>query len=105
MNITKQEELFKVYVQTKDHPHVLEMIVSAGSPQAAKARALGHVKEANPTKGRSLEESQSNSIALFAKRAGKNGCLVTNKLPVKAFEAVSRAVEAKAALVSENSPP
>lgn len=91
----KKESLYKVYVQTKDHPHILEMIVSAESKDSAEKKALTHVKEANPTKGRSLEESQSNSEVLFAKKAGKSGCLVTNKLPETAFRAISKALAKK----------
>lgn len=82
--------LYKVYVQTKDHPHVLEMIVAAESKDSAGEKALSHIKESNPTKGRSLEESQKNSVVLFAKKTGKSGCLVTNKLPVSAFRGISK---------------
>ncbi|QVN12050.1 MULTISPECIES: hypothetical protein [unclassified Burkholderia] len=90
------ERLYKVYVQTLDHPHVLEMIVSADSKEAAEDKALGHIKEANPTKGRSLEESQKNSVVLSVKKAGKSGCIVTNKIPVLAFKDVQKALKKKA---------
>lgn len=85
--------LYKVYVQTKDHPHVLEMIVTAESKDSASKKALSHVKESNPTKGRALKESQKNSMVLFTKKAGKSGCLVTNKLPVSAFQAIVKNIE------------
>ncbi|HZS80812.1 MAG TPA: hypothetical protein VFA14_05235 [Herbaspirillum sp.] len=84
--------LYKVYVQTLDHPHVLEMIVSASTKEAATQKALQHVKEGNPTKGRSLEESQKNSVVIAAKPAGKSGCIVTNKIPVLAFEEIAKAL-------------
>ena len=96
MATTQREGLFKVYVQTKDHPHVLEMIVSARSKADAEAKALGHIKEANPTKGRSLAESQENSVVLFAKKAGKSGCLVTNKMPLRAFKSIAKAIDVAA---------
>jgi hypothetical protein len=90
------EKLYKVYVQTLDHPHVLEMIVSADERESAADKALSHVKEANPTKGRSLEESQKNSVVIAVKAAGKSGCIVTNKIPVLAFEQIAKAVKRKA---------
>lgn len=89
------ERLYKVYVQTLDHPHVLEMIVSADGKEVAAQKALQHVKEANPTKGRSLEESQKNSVVIAVKAAGKSGCIVTNKIPVLAFEEIAKAVKRK----------
>ncbi|MGF6764810.1 hypothetical protein P3T24_005144 [Paraburkholderia sp. GAS33] len=87
------EKLYKAYVKTLDHPHVLEMIVSAPSEEAAATKALGHVKEANPEKGRSLAESQKNSVVLAVKAAGKNGCIVTNKLPLVVFEKISKSIK------------
>ena len=91
--VTKSKDnLYKVYVRTKDHPHILEMIVSADSKESAETKALGHVKEANPDKGRPLKESQANSEVIFAKKTGKSGCLVTNKLPVVAFKAISKSI-------------
>jgi hypothetical protein len=74
------EELFKVYVRTLDHPHVLEMIVSAPDKATASESALKHVKATNPEKGRPLEESQKNSTVLSVKKVGKNGCIVTGKI-------------------------
>ncbi|RKP46391.1 hypothetical protein [Trinickia fusca] len=87
------EKLYKVYVQTLDRPHVLEMIVSADGKELAANKALSHVKEANPTKGRSLEESQKNSVVIAVKAAGKSGCIVTNKIPVLAFEEIAKSVK------------
>ncbi|WP_155518311.1 hypothetical protein [Ralstonia solanacearum] len=95
MKKPKRESLYKVYVQTKDHPHILEMIVSAESRVSAEEKAVNHVKAANPTKGRTLEQSQLNSYALFSKKAGIDGCLVTNKIPVIAFRSVTREMARK----------
>lgn len=87
------EKLFKVYVRTLDHPHISEMMVSAPDQESAAQRALGHVKEANPEKGRSIEESQKNSVVVAVREAGKNGCIVVNKIPVAAFEEIGKAIE------------
>jgi hypothetical protein len=87
------EKLYRVYVQTLDHPHISEMIVSATDAESASKRALGHVKAANPEKGRSLKESQRNSVVVAVKEAGKNGCIVTNKIPTAVFEEIARSVE------------
>ncbi|WP_157661886.1 hypothetical protein [Burkholderia ubonensis] len=91
------EKLYKAYVKTLDHPHVLEMIVSAPDEEAATRKALSHVKEANPEKGRSLAESQKNSVVLAVKAAGKNGCIVINKLPLVIFEEISKTAAKKGA--------
>lgn len=87
------EKLFRVYVTTLDHPHVSEMMVSAPNAETASKRALGHVKEANPEKGRSLRESQKNSAVVAVREAGKNGCIVTNKFPVSVFDDIAKAVD------------
>lgn len=81
-------DLYKVYIQTEDHPHILEMIVAGTSVADAKKKALGHVKESNPTKGRDLAVSQKNSIALAAKKTGMNGALVVNKMPVTVYKQI-----------------
>lgn len=86
------EKLFKVYVRTLDHPHISEMMVCAPDEEIAAERALGHVKAANPEKGRSLAESQRNSVVVAIKEAGKNGCIVTHKLPVAVFESISNSL-------------
>lgn len=86
------EKLYRVYVKTLDHPHISEMMVSAPNPELASTRALGHVKEANPEKGRSLEESQRNSVVVAVKEAGKNGCIVTNKIPTAVFDDIANSV-------------
>ncbi|MRV74055.1 hypothetical protein GJ700_20305 [Duganella sp. FT92W] len=89
------EKLFKVYVRTLDHPHISEMMVSAPDQESAAQRALGHVKEANPEKGRPIEESQKNSVVVAVREAGKNGCIVVNKIPVAAFEEIAKTVQPK----------
>jgi len=86
------EKLFKVYVQTLDHPHVSEMIVSAPDAEIASTRALSHVKATNPEKGRSLAESQRNSVVVAVKEAGKNGCIVTNKIPTAVFTGIANSL-------------
>ncbi len=86
MATKKDADLYKVLVETRDHPHVLEILVSAESASSASEKALGHIKAANPTKGRPLEISQNNSKVLSARKAGKNGCITINKLPVAAFK-------------------
>lgn len=86
------DKLFKVYVKTLDHAHISEMMVSAPDSQSAAARALRHVKAANPEKGRPLAESQKNSAIVAVKEAGKNGCIVSNKIPVAIFDEIARAV-------------
>lgn len=87
------EKLFRVYVKTLDHPHISEMMVSAPDAATASKRALGHVKEANPEKGRSLAESQRNSVVVAVKEAGKNGCIVTNKIPTAVFADIANSME------------
>jgi hypothetical protein len=87
------DKLFKAYVKTLDHPHLLEMIVSAPDAEIAAKKALKHVKEANPDKGRALEVSQQNSEVIAVKVAGKNGCIVTNKLPLVIFNKISKNIE------------
>jgi hypothetical protein len=89
------EKLFKAYVKTLDHPHLLEMIVSAPDAEVAAKKALGHVKEANPDKGRAMEVSQKNSEVIAVKAAGKNGCIVTNKLPLEVFNKISKKIAKK----------
>jgi hypothetical protein len=86
-------DLYRVYIQTSDHPHILEMIVAGASVEDAKTRALGHVKESNPTKGRTLEASQSNSTVLAAKKTGMRGALVVNKMPVSIYRQIMRNLE------------
>lgn len=81
-------DLYRVYIQTDDHPHILEMIVAGTSIKDAKAKALGHVKESNPTKGRKLETSQKNSAVLAAKKTGMHGALVVNKMPVTIYKEI-----------------
>jgi len=51
---------------------------------------LGHVKAANPEKGRSPEDSQRNSVVVAVREAGKNGCIVSNKIPVAIFEEIAQ---------------
>lgn len=80
--------LYRVYVQTDDHPHVLEMIVAGESAKDARVTALKHVKESNPTKGRALATSQKNSKVLAAKKAGMNGAIVVNKMPVLIYKEI-----------------
>lgn len=75
------EKLYKVYVRTLDHPHISEMMVCAPDEETASQRALGHVKAANPEKGRSLTESQRNSVVVAIKEAGKNGCIAPTNCP------------------------
>lgn len=67
----KGDNLYKVYVQTKDHPHVLEMIVSAATQDQAAGKAFSHVKEANPTKGRLSSSHSITRKSCFQKRRGK----------------------------------
>lgn len=75
-------DLYRVYVQTDDHPHILEMIVAGENLRDAKKKALGHVKAANPTKGRAVATSQKNSTVVAAKKTGLAGALVVNKMPL-----------------------
>lgn len=78
-------KLFKVFVYTQGHPHVSEMIVAATSEADAEARALNHVKRSNPTKGeRTPDESRDRSVARSIQETGIDGCLVVNKLALKA---------------------
>ncbi|MCL9851997.1 hypothetical protein RSP673_005890 [Ralstonia solanacearum P673] len=88
----KRHNLYRVQVYTEGHPHISEMIVTAESQESAADVAIGHVKEANPEKGRPMHVSQNNSKVLHVKKAGKNGAMVINKTPVDAFMAVSKAV-------------
>jgi hypothetical protein len=84
------DKLFRVYVKTLDHAHISEMMVSAPDEASASARALRHVKAANPEKGRSLEESQRNSAVIAVREAGKNGCIVSNRIPVAIFDEIAK---------------
>lgn len=86
-------KLFRVYVRTLDHALISEMMVSAVDSKSASMRALGHVKAANPEKGRSLEESQRNSVVVAVREAGKNGCIVSNRIPVAIFEEIAKSLE------------
>jgi len=85
--------LYKVYVQTEGHPHVLEMIVAGDSIESAKEKALKHVKESNATKGRDLKTSQDNSTVLAAKKAGMNGAIVVNKTPLTVHEEILKKIK------------
>jgi hypothetical protein len=87
------DKLFRVYVRTLDHAHISEMMVAAPDSESAASQALGHVKATNPEKGRSLQESQRNSVVVAVREAGKNGCIVTNRIPVAIFEDVAKALE------------
>lgn len=82
-------EVYKVYLHTKDDPHVSEMVVAAASKKEAESRALEHVKKSNPYKGdRTPEESKDLSRVLFVKKAGTNGCLVIHRVPLEVFKKV-----------------
>lgn len=82
-------EVYKVYLHTKDDPHVSEMVVAASSKKEAESRALEHVKRSNPHKGdRTPEESKDLTKVLFVKRAGTNGCLVIHRVPLEVFKKV-----------------
>lgn len=81
-------KLYKVYIQTDDHPHILEMIVAGESLEDAKIKARGHIKESNPEKGRDKKTSQKNSTVLAAKKTGMNGALVVNKIPVTIYREI-----------------
>lgn len=79
-------EIYKVYVHTEKDPAVSEVVVAAVSEEAARARALDHVKKSNPHKGdRTPEESQVLTRILFVKKAGVSGCLVIHRIPVEVF--------------------
>lgn len=76
---------YKVFVYTEGHPHVSEMIVAGTSEAEARERALNHVRANNPNKGEhSVEESQALSEVRSIQETGVDGCLVVNKLTVKA---------------------
>ena len=90
-----EQVLWRVQVYTEGHPHISEMIVTADSKKAAAEKAIGHVKEANPDKGRSIEDSQERSSVLHVKKAGKNGAMVINRTPVAAYKAVGAALDKK----------
>lgn len=78
-------KLYKVFVYTEGHPHVSEMIVAGTSEAEARERALNHVRANNPHKGeRTVEESQALSEVRSIQETGVNGCLVVNKLTVRA---------------------
>lgn len=82
-------EVYKVYMHTKDDPHVSEMVVAASSKKEAESRALEHVKRSNPHKGdRTPEESKDLTRVLFVKKAGTNGCLVIHRVPLEVFKKV-----------------
>lgn len=82
-------EVYKVYLHTKDDPHVSEVVVAASSKKEASDRALGHVKKSNAYKGvRTPEEAQDVSRVLFVKKAGTNGCLVIHRIPLEVFKKV-----------------
>lgn len=82
-------EVYKVYLHTKDDPHVSEMVVAASSKKDAEFRALEHVKRSNPHKGdRTPEESKDLTRILFVKKAGTNGCLVIHRVPLEVFKKV-----------------
>lgn len=85
-------KLYKVYIQTDDHPHILEMIVTANTKAEARKTGLGHVKEANPTKGRDQQISQKNSKVLAVTETGKNGALVISKISVKVANEIAEAL-------------
>ena len=78
-------KLYKVFVYTQGHPHVSEMIVAGTSEAEAEERALNHVRASNPHKGeRTVEESQALSEVRSIQETGVSGCLVVNKLTIKA---------------------
>jgi hypothetical protein len=87
------DKLFRVYVKTLDHAHISEMMVSAPDEDSASARALRHVKAANPEKGRSLAESQRNSVVVAVREAGKKGCIVSNRIPVAIFDEIAKSLD------------
>lgn len=87
-------KLYKVYLHTQNDPAVQELVVSANNLQAAKQKALGHVKKSNPHKGsRSHCDAVKVTKVLSARETGTNGCVAIHKIPLDVF--ISAALAAK----------
>lgn len=79
--------VYKVYIHTEEDPHVSEVVVAAESKEHAETRALEHVKKANPHKGeRTPQQAKEKTRVLFAKAAGKDGCIVIHRIPLEVFQ-------------------
>ncbi|HPR06246.1 MAG TPA: hypothetical protein PK620_03365 [Denitromonas sp.] len=86
-------KLYKVYLHTQDDPAVQELVVSASNVQAAKQKALGHVKKSNPHKGaRSHSDAVKVTKVLSARETGTNGCVAIHKIPLDVFTSAALAV-------------
>lgn len=85
-------KLYKVYLHTQDDPAVQELVVSANNLQAAKQKALGHVKKSNPHKGsRSHSDAVNVTKVLSAREPGTNGCVAIHKIPLDVFTSAALA--------------
>ncbi len=85
-------KLYKVYLHTQDDPAVQELVVSANNLQAAKQKALGHVKKSNPHKGsRSHSDAVNVTKVLSARETGTNGCVAIHKIPLDVFTSAALA--------------
>lgn len=87
-------KLYKVYLHTLGDPAVQELVVSANNLQAAKQKALGHVKKSNPHKGaRSHGDAVKVTKVLGGRETGTNGCVAIHKIPLDVFTSAALAAK------------
>ena len=80
------EQLYRVYLHTKDDESVRECIVTAPNETEAAARAIRHVNDSNLGKsGRSQADAQALTLVLAVTPTSKPHCLVIHSFPAAAM--------------------
>lgn len=80
-------ELWRVYTHTAGDESVTERLVAATTDEEAKKKAKLNVKSQNLGKGdKSVEQSRNDTKVLFAKKCGKDGVIMMNRIPLAVVE-------------------
>ena len=80
------EQLYRVYLHTKDDESVREYIVTAPNETEATERAIRHIKESNLGKsGRSQADAQALTSVLAVTPTSKPHCLMIHSFPAAAM--------------------
>jgi len=83
------EQLWRVYSHTDGDESVSERIVTAASSVEAEKKAILNIGAQNIGKGLTDQAtSQKNTHILCCKKAGKDGVLTINRIPVAAIQAM-----------------
>ncbi|MDD3676380.1 hypothetical protein [Thauera propionica] len=80
-----ESRLFRVYMRTKDHELVRELIVTATNEAEARERAIHHVKDANKKKGKRTKKTSEDLTKILAiVPTSKPHCLRVSEMPAAA---------------------